>query len=301
MIRKLDSIELDEIDPLISRLREQSVERSVPENFAGQIKDAVAKDRACLFGFFGNNGSLKGVALFGKVSKRISFSFAEGNLEIEKELVKTLFNKFSTEYSFMTTGGPWISDSMAQYILDIGFKKFERAYMTLPKRGLQALQEPSLPDGIWFDVFTPKVKEEIADLMFKGHDGHVDQDVFPDFFGSIEDCQRLIDNIVANRYGEYKESSSWVLRENGRAIGVCFMTIRNGDTGYIPDIVIDPAYRRRGLGRAIQVHSMKRQIETESSLIKVDLDVTLSNNARFLYDSLGFETAREYTTYTWRK
>jgi len=173
--------------------------------------------------------------------------------------------------------------------------------MTMPRIDVEVLEEPSLPEGMKFNNYSSEMKDETADLMFKGNDGHVDQNVFPDFFGSPEDCQRFIENIEANRYGEYKESSSCILSENGKVIGVCFMTVRNGDTGYIPDIVIDPAYRGRGLGKAIQVHSMKRQIESEPSMIKMDLDVTLANDARFLYDSLGFESVREYTIYTWKK
>ena len=298
MIRQIDASELNIIDQIISRFREQI---SVPENFADQIRDAVQNDRACLYGYFAEDGSLKGLVLFGKVSRRISFAFADGNLEIEKDLVSTIFDRFSGEVSYMITGGPWMSDAMSQHVVDIGFKEFRRAYMTLPRTDLESLDEPSLPEEMQFEIYTPEMKEEIADLMFKGNDGHVDQALFPDFFESLEACRRLIDNIVANRYGDYKESSSWILRESSRAIGVCFMTIRNGDSGYIPDIVIDPAYRRRGLGRAIQVQSMKRQIESESSLKKVDLDVTLSNKARFLYDSLGFKTVSEYTMYTWRK
>jgi ribosomal protein S18 acetylase RimI-like enzyme len=301
MIRELESTQLDDIDPIIDRFREQSAEGAIPDNFEEQLKDAVIKDRGCLYGCFAEDGSILGIGFFGKGGSRIPFVYADGNLDLEKELVNTLFDRFSKESSFLVTGGPWISDTMSQHILDIGFMKFNRAYMTLPRTNLEALQEPTLPEGMKFDVYTSEMKDETTDLMFKGNNGHVDQNVFPDFFGSPEDCQRLIENIEAGRYGEYKESSSWILSENGKVIGVCFMTIRNGDTGYIPDIVIDPAYRGRGLGKAIQVHSMKRQIESESSLVKVDLDVTLTNNARFLYDSLGFESVREYTIYTWQK
>lgn len=298
MIRQIDDDQLDDIDLLIDRFKEQT---PVPENFAEQIKESVRKDRACILGYFSEDGSLQGVSFFGKISKRISFAFADGDLDVEKELVSSLFDEFKTEFSYMTTGGPWITDEIEAHLFSLGFEEFRRAHRTLLKADLEALEEPILPEGMQFEVYTSESKEEIAELMFIGNDGHIDQDVFPDFFGSKEDCQRLIDNIEASRYGEYRESSSWILRDNRKAIGACFMTIRNGEAGYIPDIVIDPDYRRRGLGKAIQVHSMKRQIESEPLLTKIDLDVTLSNNARFLYDSLGFETVNEYTMYTWRK
>jgi ribosomal protein S18 acetylase RimI-like enzyme len=107
-------------------------------------------------------------------------------------------------------------------------------------------------------------------------------------------------NIVNNVYGEYKEPYSWLLRENGKLVGACIMTIRNkGDTGYIPDIVIDPEYQGKGLGKTILIHSMKEILKGEPDIVKVDLDVTMENNARFLYISLGYEKIREYSMYTW--
>ena len=113
--------------------------------------------------------------------------------------------------------------------------------------------------------------------------------------------QRSATGIEANRYGDYKEGQSWLLTSEGTNIGACFMTIRQGEAGYIPDICVEPEFRGKGLGKALLVHSMKRQLEAEGDLTKVDLDVTLSNNARFLYQSLGFETVREYSMYSWKK
>jgi ribosomal protein S18 acetylase RimI-like enzyme len=301
MIREFEATKLDDIDPLITRFMEQSEEGAVPPNFSEQIKDAVSKDRACLYGDYDENGSLRGIGLFGKVSSRISFVFADGNQKMEQKLVSTLFDRFSSERSFITTGGPWIDDAMSQYIVKIGFERHDREHMTLARTEIEKLPEPELPADIVFDAYTESHRDEIAALVYRGNEDHVDQNVFPDFFGTPEDCKRLLENIENHRYGDYKEQSSWILRHDGVAIGVCFMTIRNGEMGYIPDIVIEPSYRGRGLGKAILVYSMKRQAENETSMDKINLDVTLSNNAYYLYQSLGFHTIREYTLYTWRK
>ncbi len=301
MIREFEATKLDDIDPLINRFMEQTEEGAVPPNFGEQIKTAVSKDRACLYGNYDENGSLRGIGLFGKVSSRISFVFADGNQKIEQKLVSTLFDRFSTERWFITTGGPWIDEAMSQHIVKIGFDRHDREHMTLARAEIQKLPEPELPPDMVFEAYTESHRDEIADLVFIGNDGHVDQDVFPDFFGTLEDTKRLLENIENNRYGDYKEQSSWILRHNGIAIGTCFMTIRTGHHGYIPDIVIEPSYRGKGLGKAILVYSMKRQAENEASMDKINLDVTLSNNAYHLYESLGFKTVREYTIYTWKK
>lgn len=301
MIREFEATKLDDIDPIITRFIEQAEENTVPPDFGEQVKTAVSKDRACLYGEYDENDSLRGIGLFGKVSSRISFVFADGNQKIEQKLVSRLFDIFSKERSFITTGGAWIDDAMSQHILKIGFDRHDREHMTLARVEIEKLPEPELPADMVFEVYTESHRDEIADLVFRGNEGHVDQDVFPDFFGTPKDCKRLLENIENNRYGDYKEQSSWILRHDDTAIGVCLMTIRGGETGYIPDIVIEPSYRGRGLGKAILVYSMKRQAESEASMDKINLDVTLSNNAYYLYQSLGFQTIREYTMYTWRK
>ena len=301
MIREFEPTKLDEIDPIIERLIEQTEESQIPPNFLEQIKTAVSKDRGCIYGDYDEDGALRGIGFFGKVSSRISFVFADGNREIEQNLVSTLFERFSKERSFITTGGPWVDDVMSQYIRKIGFSKHDRQHMTLAKPEIERLSEPEFPADMSIEVYIESHRDEISELVFRGNDSHVDQDVFPDFFATPEDCKRLLENIENNRYGDYKKQSSWILRQDDVAIGACFMTIRNGDTGYIPDIVIEPELRGRGLGKALLIHSMKRQSENEESLEKIDLDVTLSNNAYYLYESLGFKTVREYSIYTWRK
>ncbi|MFW9794868.1 MAG: GNAT family N-acetyltransferase [Candidatus Thorarchaeota archaeon] len=301
MIKEIEWDQLHDIDPLINRFREVLGESAFPENFSDQIRDSVSNKRASLFGDFADDGSLRGLGLFGKISSRISFVFADGNFEIEKGIVNTLFDRFSSERSYIVTGGPWLTDSLVQLIIELGFVKHDRAYMTLARADVENLSEPVLPEAMSFETYTENNREEISDLVFRCTDGHVDQDVFPEYFGTPETCVKLLENIESNRYGDYTEGLSWILRHDDKDIGACFMTCRNGDTGYIPDIVIEHEYRGQGLGKAILVHSMKRQLESESAITKVDLDVTLNNNARFLYKSLGFKDVREYTTYTWKK
>jgi GNAT superfamily N-acetyltransferase len=244
---------------------------------------------------------LRGLGLFGKVSSRISFVFADGDNEIEKGIIAFLFDRFSSELSFIVTGGPWLTESLVRSILDLGFTKHERAYRTLDRTGVEGFSEPVLPEGMNFRIYTESDRGEISDLVFRCTDGHVDQDVFPEFFGTPETCVKLLENIETSVYGVYTEGQSWILSDDDRNIGACFMTCRNGDTGYIPDIVLEHEYRGKGLGKAMLVHSMKRQLESDAKITKVDLDVTLANNARHLYESLGFKDVREYTMYTWKK
>jgi GNAT superfamily N-acetyltransferase len=300
MIKEIEIDQLNLIDPVIGRFRE-FVGESFPENFSDQIRDSISKDRSSLYVDISDEGSLRGVGLFGKVSNRISFVFADGDSEIEKGILDALFNRFSTECEFMVTGGPWLTYSLTKALIEIGFVKHDREHMTLPRADVAKLSEPKLPEGMSFVPYTKDKRAEISDLVFRCTDGHIDQDVFPEFFGTRETCLKLVENIEASVYGAYTEGLSWILRNDEKDIGVCFMTCRNGDTGYIPDIVLEQEYRGQGLGKGMLVHSMKRQLESDSAITKVDLDVTLANNARHLYKSLGFNDVREYSMYTWKK
>jgi GNAT superfamily N-acetyltransferase len=299
MIREISSEQIEDIRPIFDRLREKMGD--IPENFFDQIKDSVSADKTSLYADYDEGGSVRGVGLFGKVSSRFSMIFADGDLELEKEIASVLFERFSKERDYIVTGGPWLSKSLIDHLISLGFMKHDRAYMTLARENVEAIPDSDLPDGMKFETYVEPNRQEVSQLVFSCNDGHVDQDVFPEFFGTPEACNRLLENIETNRYGEYKDGQSWLLISDGSNIGACFMTIRQGKAGYIPDICIEPEFRGKGLGKTLLLHSMKRQLEAESDLTQVDLDVTLSNNALYLYKSLGFDTVREYSMYTWKQ
>ena len=304
MIKEVDFETIDDIGPLIDRYKEKFRESSISENFLEQIKTSVSDGRSGLFGAYDKDQNLKGIGLFGKASARILLIYADGNVGIEKQLISELCNEFLGEYSYVATGGswiPWISAFLSQHLVDIGFVKYNRAYMTIARDQIESLAEPALPNGMSFEPYISAKRDEISELTFRGNNGTVDQDVFPDFFGSRENCVRLVENTEEGRYGLYKEGASWILRYGTAATGACFMTIRNEDTGYISDIVIDPDNRGKGLGRDLIVHSMKQLLESESCISNIELDVTLSNTARYLYESLGFRTAETYAMYMFKE
>jgi len=304
MIIEIGIDKINDITSTLDNFRERYGENSIPENFFEQIKTSISNDRISLFGAYDVNQNLKGIGLFGIASGRILLIFADGNLQYENQLVNAICDRFLEEYSYIATGGsliPWISTPLSQHLIETGFMQYDRAHMTLEKNDVELLDEPLLPSGISFQIYSSSKHDETSELIFRGTDGSVDQEVFPDFFGSLENCSKVLQDIENNRYGEYKEGLSWVLIFDNTIIGCCFMTLMEGNVGYIPEIVIDPEYRGKGLGKAILVHSMKRQIESDSDICKIDLYVTLRNDARYLYKSLGFKTVGEFSMYTLKR
>ncbi|MGY5870797.1 MAG: GNAT family N-acetyltransferase [Candidatus Thorarchaeota archaeon] len=298
MIRKIKDDELDLIEPILTKFGKEA--DSVPPNFTETVKTSVKDGKAFLYGAFTDNNNLNGIGMFGNVSKRLSFVYASGNVDLEIELIDAIFNNHSPDCPYIHAGGPLTTEAISNHLVKLGFRKLDRAYMTLSRKSVEAIDNSDLPDGMKLEVYDNSQIDELSKVVFNSNIDHIDQIVFPNFFGSIENCKTLIENIEKSVYGEYKEPYSWLLKEDNRIIGACLMTIRNkGDTGYIPDIVIDPVYRGKGLGKMLLIHSMKKIIDGETDIVKVDLDVTLENDARFLYKSVGFKHVREYSMYTW--
>jgi N-acetylglutamate synthase-like GNAT family acetyltransferase len=300
MIKEIPADMLDTIDPLINRFLEKSAEGQAPPNFLDLVKTSVSEGKAFLYGAYSDDDLLQGIGIFGNVSKRLSFVYASGNVDLEIELIDSIFNNHSSDCPYIHAGGPSVTEAISHHLIQIGFRKLDRAYMTLSRKSIEDIDNPELSDGMKYEVYDNSQIDELSKVVFISNEGNIDQIVFPNFFGTIKDCKTLIENIENNVYGEYKKPYSWLLIEENRIIGACLMTIRNkGDTGYIPDIVIDPNYRGKGLGKMLLIHSMKKIIVGEPDIVKVDLDVTLENDARFLYNSLGFKKLREYSMYTW--
>lgn len=302
MIHRISSDSVDIIDPLLTKMKERMGDNALPPNFVDQLKTSVSGGKSFLYGASDDGGELLGIGLWGDVSKRITLVFVIDNPEIERKLVQEIFDKHSKECDTVMAAGAWVTAAISEQLVNIGFDKLDRAQMTLPREQIEAIDDIELPIDMKYEVYNEKLRDEVSRLVFKANDEHIDQLVFPNFFGSVEACVNLIENIEKSVYGEYKEPYSWILMNKNSLVGACFMTIRNeGKVGYIPDIAIDPAYQGKGLGKAILIHSMKMLLQGEQKMEAIDLDVTLRNNARFLYTSLGFETVREYSVYAWKK
>ncbi len=301
MIRIISGDTLDTIGPFVDRLREKSAEgQAPPPNFTELIKKSVSEGKTFLYSAYSDDDQLLGIGMFGDVSKRISFVFADGDQDLEIKLVDEIFDNHSKDCSSVAAAGPWITEVISNHLTKIGFRKFNRAYLSLERADIESARQPELFEDMKFEMYNESQRDEVSKILFKANDGFVDQIVFPHFFSTLETCNKVVSDIENSVYGEYKEPFSWILRNNGQIIGICLMSIRNnGDTGYIPYIVIDPDYQGKGLGRSLLIHSMKKIIDGEPDIVKVDLDVTLENDAKFLYKSVGFKNVREYSMYNW--
>ncbi|MHA1882449.1 MAG: GNAT family N-acetyltransferase [Candidatus Thorarchaeota archaeon] len=308
MIKQIAHDNFEEITDIIERFvasREGAPQPQIP--FIDQIRNGLEKERVGIYASYDGKNQITGFSVINLERNGISLMYIDKSLaEIGKQdfhdVEKTLFDKsverLKENGSHVRVGIFEISESLSNHIVTHGFHKYDRARMAVERQAIERLESPILPKGYTFGIYSSEMRESMAELVYKSNVTSVDVNVFPEFFGSYENCIQLLENIENHRYGKYKDGQSITIMKDDECVGVCFMTLVSDDTGYIPEIVIDPSHRRRGLGRAILVHSMKTQASVEEELAKVDLDVTLANHALKMYQSVGFKETRTYSMYS---
>ncbi len=280
-----------------------------PSTLIDQVIDHWENQRIEVYAKIDTDNQILGIAVLGLVSNRISIiSMAKAAetldepqiVSIQIELFQAGYKRLKTTGDSILTGGP-LGESLREHALSLGFRGFERTSMEACREVLESLDDPTLTKDLSFIPFDESMKGTLSELIYRGNVGSVDVDVFPLFSGTEEHALKLIEDTIGNQFGEFKSpDDSRILKIGDSLVGVCLITIR-GRFAYIPDVCIEPTLRRKGLGRALLVHTLKRLMKTYSDLDGVGLDVTIENPAKHLYDSLGFKEQRRYEILNWMK
>ena len=69
------------------------------------------------------------------------------------------------------------------------------------------------------------------------------------------------------------------------------------DTGIIDDVIVSPAYKRRGLAQALMKYDMLVMREKGVKRIRLHTDASDRHGARSLYEKLGFRVVKTYPRY----
>ncbi len=271
--------------PLKDRLR-----KSLSEETIG-VYAAFEKDHVIGFSVIGvKNG---GISIL-----HINES-AANPLQVRKDLFDAGFEKLSAEFPIVRIGSRSVPEDLSEYVISKGFVRYDRKHMTLSRQKITSLSQRDIDDDYNFEIYTSDMKDEVAKLIYEANIDNIDVNVFPNFFSTIESVNSLIANIENDVYGKYLQGYSFVLQKGDIPVGVIFLTKTDDETGYIPDICIHKNERRRGLARAIQIYGFKKMIEGDAKILRINLDVTMDNPARHLYESLGFEDVGKYAVYMW--
>ncbi|MFX0206432.1 MAG: GNAT family N-acetyltransferase [Candidatus Hodarchaeota archaeon] len=219
---------------------------------------------------------------------------------IEIKLFKKVFQELSSKLSTIRIMGYQPSTKLQRILAKYNFQPFERHFMSIPRKTVEALPEPDLPDGFHFDTWNEELNHVGIEIMTDAHIGSVDNLIFS-FFRNQKTGMAFMQNLESHRWGKFKPSNTSILKHDGTPIGVCFMTVLN-QNGYIPDFVLKMDFKGKGLGKKLFVRSLKWFLQQEPESQAIDLDVTKKNTiALNIYKNTGFEIKRTYSVYTWNK
>ncbi|HEX3054164.1 MAG TPA: GNAT family N-acetyltransferase [Aggregatilineaceae bacterium] len=173
---------------------------------------------------------------------------------------------------------------------------FGRCEMVCDLNG--SLAESPLADGYHLVQWTDEVNPAVETVGLAALAGTIDEVAVPDTMPEqfIEVLRQLRANEYPGLMGWNDAASGVILDGEGRAagyIGICTA----GGMGFVADIAVHPAHQRRGLGRAMMMHSMR--MCREQHYTQMGLAVTTRNPAQHLYEALGFRVVECGETAIW--
>ena len=270
-----------------------------PSDLPGRIKTSFYEGKVEIFVSRDKQKKIDGFCVIGLVSNSISLLYdTRGDFSVQESLLNHAVERLKKNKKAIMVGGNWMKDELWECLQGHGFLKFDRKFMQIERNDLLNIPEPICSDGIVYESYTSDMQDEVVSLIFEANENNIDVNVFPGYFGQLESVKKLIDDTVNNRFGEWREGTSKILRKEGEIIGISLLSVR-GTIGYIPDIAIATSQRRQGLGRFLLIKSLQDLLKSDDSLTGIALDVTLENPARHLYESTGFKDVRFYSMYSW--
>jgi ribosomal protein S18 acetylase RimI-like enzyme len=162
---------------------------------------------------------------------------------------------------------------------------FKRYKLEIDLAGLPA---PAWPDGFTPLAWRPELLDAHADVLAGSFHAEIDSVVFPSL-GHRVGCVGLMAEIV-RRHAFIPEATWLVVGPEGPCGSIQALRER-GVLGAIQNVGILPAYRGRGLGKALVLQSLRGMCQ--SGLGRAVLEATAHNEAAMrLYSHLGFRRTK---------
>ena len=189
----------------------------------------------------------------------------------------------------------WVDNALASaFLAGRGWSVVARAYEML-RHSLDDIPKRPLPDGLDIRPVGHADAPRVWDALVDGFRDHRHKPESTD-----EDRERFLDNPV-------HDPSLWVIAFDGDEIAGGVVNIvdpeENAQTGnrrgYVEAVFTRPAWRRRGLARALVAESLVRLRDRGMTSALLGVDGANPNQAMTLYEDIGFEIAA--TELEWRR
>jgi len=147
-----------------------------------------------------------------------------------------------------------------------------------------------LPKGFHWRPWSPQLIRTHADVKFRSFRNELDSLVFP-ALGTYSGCENLMQGM--SKHSGFLPQATWLIEAEGGSLsgpipcGTIQGLERSTTLGTIQNVGVIPAYRGKGLGRALLLKALAGF--RSCGLLRVTLEVTEENEpAMRLYESIGF-------------
>jgi ribosomal protein S18 acetylase RimI-like enzyme len=194
------------------------------------------------------------------------------------------------------------SGTHADTFREAGCRIYRRLFLVQPISAVWKLPEVKLPDGLEIRTWHDHDLAPASRLITEAYRGHPDG-LINDQYRSAHGSMRFLNNIV--RYsgcGAFSAPASHVIVEkNSRELVALVLGSRvSPESGHITQICVHPAYRRKGLARAllnVVSYWFMRQGATE-----ISLTVTEANKEAIeLYLAEGYTLTHSFDAAVWER
>ncbi len=186
-------------------------------------------------------------------------------------------------------------DTLEAAFRERGYQAIMRARMILDLTRFE--QEVALPAGYGLAPWTQTYQAQAAALVRAAHQGSADVALYPEV-ASTAGARRLVARILGGGFGAFDPALSPLILAERTLAGLCLAVwhLALPGQGFIVDLCVDLAHRRRGLGRALVVATARGF--RRSGARSLGLAVTLSNRpAVQLYQGLGFQVEQRFALF----
>lgn len=159
--------------------------------------------------------------------------------------------------------------------------------MTIQLHGPGSVPEPRWPEGITPAGFVRGRDEKAFDLAI--------QDAFADHFGFVHEPH---EEWVSRRVDQSGfDPGLWTIALDRREPAGAILAYAPEGEGWIRELGVRPAWRGRGLGRALLLHSFTLFAQRGIERIGLGVDMANATGATQLYESVGMSVAFRHDLY----
>jgi len=146
---------------------------------------------------------------------------------------------------------------------------------------------PQWPEGIAARTFAASRDERAADLAI--------QESFSDHFGYVLEPH---DEWVERRTNQSGfDPALWTLAWDGSEVAAAILAYAPEGEGWVRELGVRPAWRGRGIGRALLLHAFALYARRGITHIALGVDLANETGATHLYESVGMRVAFRHDLY----